>query len=157
MIVGGIDPGITGGLAVVNEHAWCETQIMPVIDHVVDGAAVMRFFAERDVEFIVIEAVHSMPKQGVKSTFSFGYSAGQVRTVGQLICIKPRMIRPQEWKRAWGLIGTSKEASVRKAIELFPQAADQFKRKKDHGRAEAALMAAYHLGMHKREAEVKAA
>jgi hypothetical protein len=148
MIVAGIDVGLSGGIAVINELGDCDSIMTPVIDGIVDSVALSRFLAEREVEFVVIEATHSMPRQGVKSTFSFGHSSGQVRAIGQLICIEPRMIRPQEWKSAWGLIKKDKTASRQLAAKVFPRAAEQFKRVKDDGRAEAALLAGYHLNMH---------
>jgi crossover junction endodeoxyribonuclease RuvC len=151
VIVGGIDPGLGGGLAVVNGHHDCETTLMPVIDGVVDGAAALRWLVERDVEFVVIEDVLTLGKWGAKAGLTFGMAIGGVRTVGQIICCTPRLVKPQEWKKAWGLIKTDKTASRELAAKLFPHAADQFKRVKDDGRAEAALIAAYHLGLHQME------
>jgi crossover junction endodeoxyribonuclease RuvC len=148
MIVGGIDPGKSGGLAVVNELGDCETTLMPVDeDGLVDGAAILRFFAERDAEIIIIERVSAMPKQGVTSSFNFGHSAGAARASAQCLLLPIRMVEPQVWKRAAGLIKKSKTASRELASTLFPRAAQQFKRAKDDGRAEAALMGAWHLGI----------
>ena len=39
--------------------------------------------------------------------------------------------------------GKEKDASRVKAMQLYPQIADQLSRKKDHGRADALLMAAW--------------
>lgn len=152
MIVAGIDPGKGGGIAVINEIGHCETILMPLTEEGnVDGCGVMRFLAERDAEFAVIEQVHSMPTDAKPRAFSFGFVTGQVHTCGQLLGTEPRAVSPQKWKRAWGLIKTDKSASRAKAIEVFPLAAEQFKRVKDTGRAEAALIAAFHLSMHRRD------
>ena len=51
-------------------------------------------------------------------------------------------VRPAKWKAAMDL-STSKSASREKASQMFPDCADQFKRVKDDGRAEAALIAFY--------------
>ena len=59
-------------------------------------------------------------------------------------------VRPAIWKRTLGL-GKDKEASRLKAIQLFPTA--DLRRKKDHGRAEALLLA-YWRQQHRLEAEV---
>lgn len=156
MIVGGIDPGITGGLAVVNEWGHCETAEMPVFKDeqgksVVDGGRALRFLSERDVEFVIIERVSAMPKQGVTSSFTFGFVTGQVRSVAQMLLgCEPKLVEPQVWKKAFGLIKQDKHKSREVAARMFPKAADQFARVKDHGRAEAALIAAYHLNMHLR-------
>jgi crossover junction endodeoxyribonuclease RuvC len=47
-------------------------------------------------------------------------------------------VRPAIWKRALGL-GKDKEAARLRAMQLFPAA--DLRRKKDHGRAEALLLA----------------
>ena len=52
-------------------------------------------------------------------------------------------VRPSAWKMAMGLRGKPKAASRGMATELFPDFADQFRRVKDDGRAEAALIARY--------------
>jgi len=49
-------------------------------------------------------------------------------------------VRPNKWKPAMDL-ATSKAASREKASQMFPDQSDQFKRVKDDGRAEAALIA----------------
>jgi crossover junction endodeoxyribonuclease RuvC len=149
MIVGGIDPGLGGGLSVVNSDGDCETMLMPITDdNIVDGAEVMRFFVDCGVEFVCIERTHSMPRQGVKSTFTFGFVSGQVAGVTQVMMVPHLWITPQAWKKGWGLIKADKIASNVLASTVFPQAAGQFKRVKDNGRAEAALIAGLHLGMH---------
>lgn len=151
MIVGGIDPGIAGAIAVISELGDCETSHMPVMGakgkKVVDGGAVVRFFRDRDVEFMVIEDVHSMPKQGVRSSFNFGKAFGQVVGITQGMILPHAFVPPQVWKKAMKL-SADKELSRRRAIEMFPHAGEQFALVKDEARAEAALIAAYHLGMH---------
>ena len=49
-------------------------------------------------------------------------------------------VRPQVWKQAMGL-GKAKEPSRLRAMQLFPRA--DLRRRKDHGRAEALLLAWY--------------
>jgi crossover junction endodeoxyribonuclease RuvC len=147
MVVAGIDPGMGGALAVINEYGDCDTTLMPIIDGVVDGAAALRWLTERSAEFVVIEDVLTLGKWGAKAGLTFGMAIGGVRTVGQIICCTPRLVRPMEWKKHWGLVKTDKTASRELAAKVFPRALDQFKRVKDDGRAEAALIAGYHLGM----------
>jgi len=50
--------------------------------------------------------------------------------------------RPNEWKQKMGLAGKDKEVARQKALKLFPRCGD-IKRKKDHNRAEAILLALY--------------
>src|SRR4249919_1412819 len=80
LIVAGIDPGVRGALAVLNEFNDCDTVAMPVMGEpkIVDGGAVVRWLADRDANLAVIELAHAMPKQGVVSSFRFGMIYGQL-------------------------------------------------------------------------------
>jgi crossover junction endodeoxyribonuclease RuvC len=51
------------------------------------------------------------------------------------------IVEPSVWKRAPKLYGADKETSRQRVLELFPAAHALLARKKDHGRAEAALIA----------------
>ena len=59
------------------------------------------------------------------------------------LAIPCTLVTPGVWKRHHGLIGGDKSESRAKAIALWPGHADLFKRRKDDGRAEAALVAVY--------------
>jgi hypothetical protein len=50
-------------------------------------------------------------------------------------------VQPQKWKAFVGLTGKDKDASLAMAARLYPSAEPLLKRKKDHGRAEALLVA----------------
>jgi hypothetical protein len=153
MITGAIDAGKTGALAVVNEFGDVETADMPLTDEgIVDGAAVLRFFIERGVEIVVLERCQAMPHDGKVSAFNFGFTNGVLRGVAQITGLPHKLVTPVTWKRALGLLKADKNASRAMATKLFPRAADQFKRVKDHNRAEAVLIAAWHLGLHMKEA-----
>jgi hypothetical protein len=90
-----------------------------------------------DVE-VVVETVHSMPKQGVASSFKFGVAyGGAVALAERLNCVW-HMVTPQVWKKSLKL-DSDKTKSLLMARELWPGA--PLKRQKDNGRAEALLMA----------------
>lgn len=138
----GIDPGQTGAIAAVNQigdlfDAWD----MPVIDKDVNPALVADLIKQVcNVERVVVENVHSMPKQGVASSFKFGKSFGIVLGVVAALGCPVELVTPTTWKRAMK-VTADKETSRRRAIELWPGQAQLFARKKDNGRAEAALLA----------------
>jgi crossover junction endodeoxyribonuclease RuvC len=92
---------------------------------------------------IAIESVHSMPGQGVRSTFDFGMNFGIWLGVIAALNIPMELVPPQEWKKHYGLIGKDKDASRIIAVQLFPQMAMELKLKKYNGRAEALLLAEY--------------
>jgi crossover junction endodeoxyribonuclease RuvC len=88
----------------------------------------------------VIELVSSRPGQGVASMFNFGMSFGVAIGVVQALNIPLHFVTPTKWKKYFSL-SSDKEESRRRAINLWPESADRFSRRKDEGRAEAALMA----------------
>jgi hypothetical protein len=53
-------------------------------------------------------------------------------------------VTPATWTKAVGRVA-GKDASRMRAMELFPSKADLFKRAKDDGRADAALIAYWYL------------
>lgn len=144
MILGGIDPGLTGGIAVLVDSQRCETAPMPVMGDgkhsIVDCGALVRWFDDRDVELCIVERGGPMPAQGLGSTFKFGVVFGQVLGALQSACIPYKLVTPARWKNSMGLT-RDKDASRRMAIERFPKSASEFALQKSHGRAEAALLA----------------
>lgn len=157
MIFIGIDPGLNGALAHINDVGNFAT-VQPVqtitrakgnsFKREYNVAAMIGFLNEIENKFVhtfcTIEAVHAMPGQGVTSMFSMGYGFGLWVGILTSLRIPFQFVTPQAWKKAM-LYGTGKdkEASRLKAIQLFPQVADQLALKKDEGKAEALLIAEY--------------
>jgi len=54
------------------------------------------------------------------------------------------IVEPSAWRRHWHLPGKDKESGRQKALQLFPDAHAALARKRDHGRAEATLIALYY-------------
>ena len=94
------------------------------------------------VKQVALEKVHSMPGQGVASMFSMGKGFGIWLGIIATLKYPLTLVTPQAWKKAMmDGMGKEKDASRLRAIQLFPQVADQLSRKKDHGRADALLIA----------------
>ena len=161
MIYIGIDPGLGGAVGVIDETALFPTNEFKVFDTptmVVSGvknknvyntaamAALLQPYHDQvgcDV-LVVLESVHSMPKQGVASSFSFGQGLGMWQGIIAALGLPLEMPSPQRWKKEMlADQGKDKDASRFKAIHLFPSLASQLSRKKDDGRAEALLLAEY--------------
>jgi crossover junction endodeoxyribonuclease RuvC len=140
----GIDPGQSGALAWVCDGALIEVVDMPTIEvrgkRKINAGALANIISKRDVEFVVIEAVHAMPKQGVSSSFNFGYGAGLLEGVCAALNYAVQMVPPAQWKRLASL-PADKGACRQLAARHWPGAAHMFSRVKDDGRAEASLMA----------------
>ena len=150
MIVG-IDPGLSGAIALLDPTT------RDVVVHDMPTVASKAGREETDLRNLalllvptgnlniaVLEQVHAMPKQGVASTFRFGqnYGACQMAISGHGYDV--RDVTPNTWKKHYRL-GSDGDASRAIAIQRFPQLAEQLKRKKDHNRAEAVLLALYGL------------
>ena len=65
----------------------------------------------RRIELAVIEAVGPMPRQGVASTFRFGYGFGLWMGVLAALRIPHQAVAPQAWKRVV-LAGTAKDKAA---------------------------------------------
>lgn len=156
-IIAGIDPGLEGGVAVLNEDLdVLETVDLPTMGdgkhRVLNCGALVRWLADRDVNQALIELAGSMPDQGLASSFRYGVSYGQLIGMLQTACIVYSEVSALKWKRHYGLLNNkklgiviSKDDSRRKAIELFPRHAEQFLKKNSVHRAEAALIARFAL------------
>jgi crossover junction endodeoxyribonuclease RuvC len=144
----GIDPGLTGAIAFVHDN-YIKLFDMPVMEckfskkQIVDGHALMSLLAQvlSHKPMVSIELVHSMPKQGVVSTFTFGDSFGAVRGVVQAMGFDYKMVRPQAWKGKCQLLCKGKDASRQLALKMYPNLAEQLKFKYHHGRADAIFIA----------------
>lgn len=144
----GIDPGLGGALAFLDvESGNVSVEDCPVIDGEIDTHEIVEIFKdvllkEKEI-FVTIEKSQPMPKQGVSSVFKYGKGYGEYRGILASLGIPFVETSPQSWKKAFGLLHCEKEKSILKAKELFPCLANEFKKKKDHGRAEALLLALY--------------
>jgi crossover junction endodeoxyribonuclease RuvC len=136
----GVDPGITGGIAFLFANRVVAEDI-PTAGGEVDVDTLVRRVREMQPALAIIERANAMPKQGVASTFKYGVAYGALRTVVALCNIPYRLVTPGKWKNHFRL-DADKEQSRALAIQFWP-GCGYFSRKKDHGRAEAALIARY--------------
>lgn len=148
-IVVGIDPGLDGGVAALNEDGLVESCFLPTMGgakgRMIDGAQLARWISERDVTEAAVEEVHAMVGWHPGSAWRFAMAYGQILGVLQTCLVPVTLIKPQAWKKHYGLIGKDKDDSRRRAIELYPAHAEQFARKMDLHRAEATLIARLHM------------
>jgi len=139
----GIDPGLTGALAFYfpSHPMLVGIHDMPIDGKSVDGYELAKIIRQYNPDVAFIEAVHSFSGQGVASSFNFGCSYGVVRGVVAACNIPAILVSPQKWKRALEL-SKDKNQSLEMARMMWPDS-DKFKRRKDDGRAESALIAMY--------------
>lgn len=141
----GIDPGAKGGLAVITDGGWLH-EVHDMTDLTGSGIGTwlhnVLINMYEPVTVAWVEQVHSMPGQGVASTFKFGTNYGALLGGLGALAIPVRNVTPAKWKKALGL-PADKTAARQRAAELWPARADWFRRVKDDGRAESALIAEY--------------
>ena len=145
----GCDPGLHGAACILDGDRVLLLEDLPVvkfsdarIKHRIDGAGLARMLEPfaGEVFMAIVEKVAARPGEAPSGAFSFGYSSGVIAGVLGALQIPITTVQPAVWKKAMGL-GSSKDLSRSRALELFPAMADKLARKKDHDRAEALLMA----------------
>ena len=92
---------------------------------------------------VMIEQVHSMPGQGVSSTFKFGKNFGIAIGVVNALHLPLHRVTPQKWKQQFQLTGKDKDASRHLATEFWPDMAEEWRFKKLNGISDAALIAEF--------------
>lgn len=109
-----IDPGKEGGIALIGKEvtkAWP----MPMAGNVPNTNEISKILREYEPDLIIIESVHSMPGQGVASSFTFGRGFGRLETIPEVLGIPTELITPQRWKNSV-LAGTAKDKAA--AVEF---------------------------------------
>lgn len=150
MIVIGVDAGISGAWAAIQDGKLIALDDVPVagdgtrrmISAVLLADAWSRL-AEREgpIDRVVIEQVNVRPGQAVSGVYRFGFSCGLVEGVCGGLNLRTQYVTSPVWKRHFGL-SQDKDLSRQLAIRTWPDIAHiAFKRKADHGKAEAALIA----------------
>lgn len=157
----GIDPGLHGAVACLDEHGEIEDIFdMPTttVGKRKNGKAklqidagflgdVLRAWKDDSYLEVYMEHVNASPGMGAVSAYSFGEGVGLVKGVVTTLGLPLRMITSVEWKKHYELAGgrENKDQALELARAQWSNQADRgwFDRKKDADRAEAALLALY--------------
>jgi crossover junction endodeoxyribonuclease RuvC len=154
-IVIGIDPGLTGALALLRDEELLGIADMPTCSNGKEQGMVIRKADARalantlrewgagrsDEVMVAVESQASMGTEGRSVLFSLGHTFGVIEGVLGARGYMTHFVRPQEWKKSLGLIRAGKDASREMALKLYPAQAKHLSRRKDHNRAEAVLLA----------------
>lgn len=123
----GVDPGWSGGIATIYAEEGrirVEAVKMPATE-----ADIWTIFASYYPASIrcdaIIEKVHSMPKQGVSSTFKFGHNYGFLRGMLVAASIPFREVTPQAWQKWAGARGSGKSQTKTEHKNKLKQLAQQ--------------------------------
>lgn len=138
-VVVGVDPGMSGAVAVIRDGDILDVADMPVADGRIAVPVLAEMIGRHGPDLVAIEFVHSMPKQGVASTFKFGVAYGVA--VGVSHRFPTVHVRPQDWKKSFRLTGKGKDAARALVIERWPDRGELFALKgRGQGRADAVLI-----------------
>jgi len=136
----GIDPGKSGGIAVITENDYLATKMPDTLMGVLSHIEAIKTAAETRGEkvFAILERVASSPQQGVCSAFTFGQGYGALQMALLAARIPFDRVTPQQWQKFMRcLTKGNKNVSKARAEELFP------KLKITHAIADALLIAEY--------------
>lgn len=168
----GLDPGVEGAIALLTSDRKIVIVDMPILEvkyngrkHTyVDPLELKRRLTQlvgkaRELGLqpvALLEDVHATPQKfvggkpigkGPVAQFSLGNSKGHLEMALAFLEVPYYRVSPETWKKAFNLLGRDKEASVKLAKELFPEAAEDLRYKTKDGRAEALLLAGYQAGL----------
>jgi len=152
----GIDPGLTGGIALLTESSPADTGsslnlwVMPTTRwtkdrRMVDDVELSNILRSNGpIDHAFIELVHAMPKQGACSMFSFGAGWGMVRGICAGLQIPYSLVTPQQWQKVM-LAGHPKGSEKTVASGYWPAECFIARgcRKIHDGLLDAALIAEY--------------
>ena len=149
----GIDPGLSGAIAILEDNKVLSIFDMPVMaegkknKRQLNSAQLVNIIREntasRDEVAVIVEQVNAMPGQGVTSMFNFGQSFGAIKGVCAALEVPIYFVRPSKWKKYFDLINSSKDASRTKVIEMYPTLSEQLSKKKDVNKSDAILIARF--------------
>jgi Holliday junction resolvasome RuvABC endonuclease subunit len=133
-VIIGIDPGQAGGIAFIFDNGNAEAHKMPETERDIYDLLEPSF----EGQFVFLESVHSMPGQGVSSTFKFGKGYGFLRGIICALKYPLHDVTPQAWQKALGCMSKGdKNTTKQKAQQLFPHL------RITHATADALLIAEY--------------
>ena len=153
MIIIGIDPGLSGAIAILENNEVKKILEIPVMSEgkknkrQLNNAQLVNLLKDNIKDFndasVVVEQVNAMPGQGVTSMFNFGQTFGAIKGICAALGLPIYFVRPAKWKKHFDLIKSSKDASRTKVIEMYPLLSSQLSRKKDVNKSDAILIARF--------------
>jgi len=132
-VILGVDPGVNGAIAYLF-YPNREIRLLDIPSIAIKKSGRSRKISKIDVRSLVqslaflkktdtriayIEDVHSMPKQGVSSSFTFGETKGILIGVLAALGCSYRLVSPNIWKKHFALSSDKKDVLFR-ARSLYP-------------------------------------
>ena len=150
----GIDPGLSGAIAILEEKKVLSIFDLPVMadgkknKRQLNSAQLVNIIKENiagaDEIAVIVEQVNAMPGQGVTSMFNFGQTFGAIKGICAALGLPIFFVRPSKWKKHFELINSAKDSSRTKAIEMYPLLSSELSKKKDVNKSDAILIARFY-------------
>jgi Holliday junction resolvasome RuvABC endonuclease subunit len=122
MIFCGVDVGGSSGAIAAITPAGLVVHNMPETQKDILDLFRSLCFSEDGKSFAILEQVHSMPGQGVSSSFKFGQNFGHLEMALLAAEIPYELASPQKWMKALGCMkGGDKSITHTFAQKLFPK------------------------------------
>lgn len=124
----GIDPGLKGALALIEDGKLVEVVDIEASDSRINAVHLVALLRRWMPEFAVCELVTARPGQGVTSMFTFGHALGSITAILAALHIPYLLIRPQIWQSYFEIQSPSSAKAEHKreiadrAETLFPGA-----------------------------------
>ena len=117
----GIDPGKNGGIGIIyDDLAYCKKCPATVLEMAEEIKACIEMAPDIQKQ-AVIELVHSMPKQGVKSCFTFGEGYGKWLGILAANKIPYIQVSPQKWQKFYGTLNKDRKERKNQLKHLAQQ------------------------------------
>lgn len=148
----GIDPGFGRALALYRGPGDWVVIDVPTMgtgkQRELDGATLAAWLREHRPVKAFIEYTAARPGQGMSSMFHYGRMSWGLKAALAAFAVPCLEVTAAKWKSAAGIApGSDKECLRQMALRRWPDQAKYLGRKRDHGRAEAMLIAAYGAGI----------
>lgn len=115
----GIDPGKKGAMAIMGySNTTGERYMMKIIPF--DPQEYIKTLKQFNGATVCIEQVHSLPREGVKSVWSFGQTYGWLLGVLDAVGLSYQTVPPNLWKKDFSLLRAEKKQSIEVCKRLFP-------------------------------------
>lgn len=156
-LVIGVDPGASGGLALIGSSGFADGRVLDTksedeleraLDDLLESADGFYSGKVPSIKRYYVEDVHSMPGEGHVGVFSFGQSKGCPRGYirGRFRGLRMGLVQPAVWQRHFfgakivGMDGDLRKEYIRRsALKRWPEAS--LERKKDEAVAAALYIA----------------
>lgn len=115
----GLDPGKKGAMAIMGySNTTGERYMMKIIPF--DPQEYIKTLKQFKGATVCIEQVHSLPREGVKSVWSFGQTYGWLLGVLDAVGLSYQTVPPNLWKKDFSLLRAEKKQSIEVCKRLFP-------------------------------------